>query len=92
MVQGRRNGSGQIPKRGQGPGRGQGSAKGMGRGGGKASGQGLGATGICACPKCGFEKSHRRGVPCMEERCPNCGSVLLRKGGTHYRRATKNKE
>jgi len=53
--------------------------KGMGKGGGKASVQGLGAIGICTFPKCGFEKSHRRGVPCMEVRCPNCGSVLLQK-------------
>lgn len=26
------------------------------------------------------------GVRCMDERCPKCGSVMLREGGYHHRK------
>lgn len=45
----------------------------------------LGPAGMCICPKCGEKHRHRRGVPCQEERCPNCGAKMLREGSHHHR-------
>ncbi|ANT65023.1 MULTISPECIES: DUF134 domain-containing protein [Prosthecochloris] len=36
---------------------------------------------VCACPKCKYEQPHDKGTPCRELRCPECGAVLVRKGG-----------
>jgi predicted amidophosphoribosyltransferase len=44
----------------------------------------MGAGGTCICPKCGQETPHHRGVPCQDERCPACGSKLLRTGSYHH--------
>lgn len=46
----------------------------------------MGRSGMCICPKCGEKIPHRRGVRCMEERCPKCGSVMLREGSYYYRK------
>jgi hypothetical protein len=56
---------------------------GMG-GGGRAGGAGMGAGGECLCPKCGRRQPHRPGVPCIEERCPECGCALVREGSPHH--------
>ncbi len=48
-------------------------------------GQGARAGGFCVCPKCGFRKPHQAGVPCMDERCSQCGSVMVREGSYHHR-------
>ena len=45
---------------------------------------GLGPTGFCICPKCKYKIPHRRGIPCQEEKCPKCGSILLREGSSHH--------
>ena len=45
----------------------------------------MGVEGDCICPKCGTKTSHRQGVPCQEERCPECGAKLLREGSYHHR-------
>lgn len=83
---------------------GRGGGRGMGGGGGRGSrggrggggGAGMGAMGSCVCPKCGKTFPHRPGVPCMEQRCPNCGVVLLREGSPHHedlqRRRNKNSD
>jgi len=42
-----------------------------------ARGQGPG--GICVCPKCGYEVSHQRGIPCSALQCPSCKISLERK-------------
>jgi len=61
---------------GRGRGQGQGgSGKGFGRMGG---GRGLGPSGYCICPACGHRESHQRGVPCIELRCPKCGTAMVR--------------
>ncbi len=65
------------------------SRPGYGRGRGYQAG--LGPEGVCFCPKCGFRKTHVPGVPCQEERCPQCGSVLIREGSEHQRMIEKNK-
>lgn len=46
---------------------------------------GQGAGGFCICPKCGLKKSHQAGIPCMDERCPKCGSAMVREGSYHHR-------
>jgi cation diffusion facilitator family transporter len=43
----------------------------------KAEGKGPG--GWCVCPKCGYEKSHQQGVPCLTLQCPKCKSNLERR-------------
>jgi uncharacterized paraquat-inducible protein A len=45
---------------------------------------GLGPHGFCFCPKCGYKKPHEAGIPCREERCPNCGVRLIREGSLHH--------
>lgn len=44
----------------------------------------MGSMGNCICPKCGFKKKHKRGVPCQEEKCPKCGAKLLREDSYHH--------
>ena len=44
----------------------------------------MGPAGECICPKCRVRIAHRRGVPCQEERCPDCGTKMLRVGSDDY--------
>lgn len=60
---------------------GQGPMTGRGRGrrtwGQNAGrGQGIGGTAECVCPKCSEKVPHQRGVPCINEKCPKCGSAM----------------
>ena len=43
----------------------------------------MGEGGYCICRKCGERTIHQRGVPCQEERCPECGARMLREGSYH---------
>ncbi len=45
---------------------------------GRMGGFGAGPSGDCLCPKCGFRSAHQRGVPCYNQKCPKCGSVMTR--------------
>jgi hypothetical protein len=47
-------------------------------------GGGMGAAGSCVCPKCDGRFPHQPGMPCMEERCPECGVALVREGSPHH--------
>jgi hypothetical protein len=69
--------------RGGGGGRGQGDG-GMGSGSGRGGFGGLGAGGLCVCPKCGYQTPHQAGTPCLDERCPTCGVALVREGSPHH--------
>jgi predicted amidophosphoribosyltransferase len=44
----------------------------------------LGKGGNCVCPKCETTIPHQRGVPCQQERCPECGAKMLREGSEHH--------
>jgi len=39
---------------------------------------GFGPPGECVCPKCGHKIPHKRGVPCYQEKCPMCGTSMVR--------------
>jgi len=57
------------------PGSGQGQGGGRGRNGGPIAG---GAVGNCLCPQCNHRQPHERGVPCMQIKCPQCGTAMIR--------------
>ena len=44
----------------------------------------MGSGGYCFCPKCDRKFPHMRGVPCQEQRCPDCGAKLMREGSYHH--------
>lgn len=57
-------------------------------GGKKARGEGQGTDGprqgdggaeTCICPKCKHEIKHKRGTPCSEVECPECGAAMAGK-------------
>lgn len=52
----------------------------------------MGEGGICICPRCGTTAPHKQGVPCQEERCPNCGAKLMREGSHHHQLFLKKQE
>jgi len=50
-----------------------------GRGAGRRNtgrGQGWGGTAECVCSKCGEKVPHQRGCPCVQIKCPKCGSRM----------------
>jgi hypothetical protein len=58
-----------------------GPGRGLGRGGGRGrqpGGFGLGPGGDCICPNCKTRTPHQRGIPCYEQKCPKCGSLMTR--------------
>jgi hypothetical protein len=61
---------------------GPGGRLGQGRGGQGRSRQGgpfvAGPSGFCVCLRCGQREPHELGVPCVQKRCPKCGTVMTR--------------
>jgi predicted Fe-Mo cluster-binding NifX family protein len=49
-----------------------------GKPGGRRGGFGAGPVGKCVCPSCGRTQDHVPGVPCVEQKCPHCGTVMVR--------------
>lgn len=72
-VRGRRDGEGN----GRGRGSGRPRAR-LGRGPGYG---GLAVTSSdgCRCPVCGYCEPHQRGVPCIGQSCPQCGTAMVRR-------------
>lgn len=61
-------------------GRGGGSGGGgEGRGRGRMGGFTAGAGGSCICPSCGYTEPHRLGAPCFQQKCPKCGTLMIRR-------------
>lgn len=52
---------------------------------------GIGPVGSCICPKCGYKNLHKPGIPCREEKCPQCGTRMIREGSYHYDMLIKKK-
>lgn len=68
--------------RGRGWSRGLGLGRGAGFGRGRLGGQfAAGPGGVCVCtnPDCRYEATHAAGVPCYQQKCPKCGSPMVRK-------------
>jgi predicted Fe-Mo cluster-binding NifX family protein len=66
-------------ERGRGTGRGKGqSGQGSQRPGRKGGSFAAGPAGTCVCPQCGRTEPHERGMPCVERKCPQCGTVMTR--------------
>jgi hypothetical protein len=58
---------------------GGGIGRGTGTGGrGRMGGRGLGPEGECMCPQCGEKAPHQRGIPCYQQKCPKCGTAMVR--------------
>ena len=67
---------------------GRGRGMGGGRGGGRGAGGGgvgrmggpfaAGPGGTCVCPNCGHRQPHTAGVPCYRQKCPKCGTQMIR--------------
>ncbi len=73
-------GDGTGPK-GMGPGTGRAAGMNRGQGGqgkGRMGGRGAGPSGECVCPQCGTRTPHQRGIPCFEQKCPNCNTPMVR--------------
>jgi len=49
----------------------------------KKNSQNMGSGGGCHCPKCDYRAAHKRGVPCQDEKCPECGAKLIREDSYH---------
>ena len=46
---------------------------------GRGRGMGFGGPAeVCVCPKCGAKKPKTRGIRCVQEKCPKCGSMMVR--------------
>lgn len=39
---------------------------------------GGGDTSSCLCPGCGHVEPHERGIPCVQQQCPKCGTAMTR--------------
>lgn len=63
---------------------GRGFGRGLGRGGGRGRmggpyAAGPGGTCVCSNQDCKHEIPHQAGVPCFQQKCPKCGSAMVRK-------------
>lgn len=54
------------------------SRQGFSRGRGRMGGRALGPGGECICPKCGYKTPHQRAIPCYQQKCPKCGTLMIK--------------
>ncbi len=68
-----------------------GDGKGLGKGGGrgKNGGGGFSIGGYCVCSKCGKKVEHKRGVPCTDLKCSDCGISMIREELLNAKRENK---
>jgi len=62
-------------------GRGRGTGRGLGGSRGRMGGQfaaGPGGKCVCTNPECQQVAVHQAGVPCYQQKCPKCGSPMIR--------------
>ena len=52
----------------------------------------MGKHGFCICPKCGKKTPHKRGVPCQDEKCPECGVKIIREDSEHHELLKKKQD
>lgn len=64
---------------------------GAGQGVGKPRQQ-LGGRDLCYCEKCKKTYPHERGTPCVEQKCPKCGSNLIPFTGQEIKKDTTPEE
>ena len=38
----------------------------------------------CICVHCNTRIPHERGIPCRENKCPNCGKIMFKEGSYHH--------
>jgi predicted DNA-binding protein (UPF0251 family) len=53
---------------------------------------GMGAGGFCVCPKCNEKVPHKAGMPCKDEKCPKCGSRMMREGSSCHEKLLDKKD
>lgn len=41
--------------------------------------------GYCICINCDTRIPHKKGIPCRESKCPDCGKTMLREHSYHHR-------
>jgi Zn-finger nucleic acid-binding protein len=51
----------------------------------------MGEGGFCVCMHCGTKILHRENISCRAQRCPKCGTAMLREGSRHHLLALENK-
>ena len=37
-----------------------------------------GQPGECVCPECGTKTPHGQGIPCTQQKCPQCGTSMMK--------------
>jgi predicted RNA-binding Zn-ribbon protein involved in translation (DUF1610 family) len=38
----------------------------------------------CICVHCNTRIPHERGIPCRQNKCPNCGKIMFKEGSYHH--------
>ncbi len=52
----------------------------------------MGQGGFCICLKCEIRQEHKSGKPCKSQKCPKCGSGMLRENSYQYINELKNQD
>jgi len=44
----------------------------------------VGKGGFCICLKCELRLKHKKGQPCRDQKCPECGEEMFRENSYHH--------
>lgn len=47
---------------------------------------------FCICVHCDTKIPHVRGIPCRENKCPECGRIMFKEGSYHHQLFLEKKE